>query len=62
MTKAEKSAKRLENMAMEIDATEARLQKIFGDRKNGTTRSSRVLDAKALRQGAAALRAIGVVK
>ena len=62
MTKAEKSARRLENMAMEIDATEARLQKIFGDRKNGTTRSSRVLDAKALRQAAAALRAIGVVK
>ena len=62
MTKAEKSARRLERLALEIEAHEAKLQKIYGDRKAGTIRSSRLLDAKALRQGAAALRAIGVVK
>ena len=60
--KAEKSAKRLENMALEIEVHEEKWQKMYGDRKSGTIRSSRLLDAKALREGAVALRAIGVVK
>lgn len=62
MKKSEKLAKRLENMALEIEVHEEKWQKIYGDRKAGTTRSSKILDAKALREGAAALRAIGVVK
>ena len=40
---------RLERMAEKIEREEAMLQKIYGNRIKGSTRSSNYLDAKAIR-------------